>query len=177
MSSSLRDQLIQAGLVTEQQAKRAMQQPRPPRQSRHAPQRPSEQQLALQRAQAEKLKRDQELDRKLKAKAERSARRAQIRQLIEQCRIGPFEHDDYFNFIDDTKVKRIAVDAQSRARLNSGELRIVRLDRGYALVPSASAARIAAIEPSAVIAAGAAAVPAGEDEHYAAFTVPDDLMW
>jgi uncharacterized protein YaiL (DUF2058 family) len=176
MSSSLRDQLIQAGLVTEQQAKRAMQQPRPPRQSRHAPQRPSEQQLALQRAQAQKLQRDQELDRKLKAKAERSARRAQLRQLIEQCRIGPFEHGDYFNFIDDTKVKRIAVDAQSRARLNSGELRIVRLDRGYALVPAASAERIGAIEPSALIAAGAAA-PTGEDEHYAAFTVPDDLMW
>lgn len=181
MSMSLRDQLIQAGLVTEKQAKLASQQPRPPQVSRHKPPPVPEQQLALQRAQAQKAARDQELNRKLKAKAERTARLAQIRQLIEQNRLPPIESDDYYNFIDGTKIKRIAVNALVRAQLNRGELRVVRADNRYALVSAAAAARIGERESSAVIEplAGAAASAAGvgEEGAYGAYVVPDDLTW
>src|ERR1700677_1927135 len=147
MSSSLRDQLIQAGLVSEKQAKLALQQtPRPPQQSRKNP-RISEQQLALQRAQVQKAARDQELNRKQQAKAERTARLAQVRQLIEQNRVPPIEGDDYYNFVDGTRIKRLAVNATVREQLNRGELRIVRCDNRYALVPAAAGERIGEREP------------------------------
>ncbi|HEY2419701.1 MAG TPA: DUF2058 family protein, partial [Steroidobacteraceae bacterium] len=97
MSSSLRDQLIQAGLVTEKQARLASQQGRAPQQSRHQPPRIPEQQLAVQRAQASKAARDQELNRRQQAKAERAAVRAQVRQLVEQNQVPKVESDDYYN--------------------------------------------------------------------------------
>jgi uncharacterized protein len=178
MSMSLRDQLIQAGLVSEKQAKLARQQePRPPQQSRRKPPRIPEHQLAAQRAQAQKAERDQELNRKLKAKAERAAQRAQVRQLVEQNRIAAIESDDYYNFIDGTRIKRIAVNAPVRAQLNRGELRIVRCDNRYALVPPAAAERIAERDASALIAVLEAKPAAGDEAAYGAYVVPDDLMW
>lgn len=181
MSTSLRDQLIQAGLVTEKQARLASQQtPRAPQQSRKNP-RISEQQLALQRAQAQKAARDQELNRKQQAKAERTARVAQVRQLIEQNRIPPIEGEDYYNFVDGTRIKRVAVNAPVREQLNRGELRIVRCDNRYALVPASAGERIAERDPAALIArvadTAAAAGADGHDNVYGAYVVPDDLMW
>jgi len=177
MSTSLRDQLIQAGLVTEKQAKLASQQGRPPQQSRHKPPRIPEHQLAAQRAQASKAARDHELNRKQQDKAERAARRAQVRQLIEQNQVPRIESDDYYNFVDGAKIKRIAVNAPVREQLNRGELRIVRCDNRYALVPAAAAVRIGERDAAAVIAVVASETAVAEDNAYGAYAVPDDLMW
>lgn len=187
MSSSLRDQLIQAGLVTEKQARLATQHARPPQQSRHKPAPVPANQLAAQRAQAQKMLRDQELNRKQQAKAERAARLAQVRQLVAQYRIAPIESDEYYNFVDGTRIKRIAVTAPVREQLQRAELCIVRCDNRYALVPAEAAARIGEREPAALIAqvvgtaaAGAAASAtdaAAAEGGYDAYVVPDDLMW
>lgn len=177
MSTSLRDQLVQAGLVTEKQAKLASQQGRPPQQSRHKPPRIPEHQLAAQRAQASKAARDQELNRKQQDKAERAARRAQVRQLIEQNQVPRIESDDYYNFVDGAKIKRIAVNAPVREQLNRGELRIVRCDNRYALVPAAAAVRIGERDAAAVIAVVVSETAVAEDNAYGAYVVPDDLMW
>jgi uncharacterized protein YaiL (DUF2058 family) len=177
MSSSLRDQLIQAGLVTEKQARLATQHGRPPQQSRNKPPPVPEQQLAVQRVQAQKAARDQELNLRQQAKAERAARRAQVCQLVEQNQLPGIESDDYYNFVDGARIKRIAVNAGIREQLNRGELRIVRCDHRYALVPAAAAARIGERDPAAVIAAAAAETAASDDNLYGAYVVPDDLTW
>lgn len=177
MSSSLRDQLIQAGLVTEKQARLASQQGRPPQQSRHKPPRIPEHQLAAQRAQASKAARDQELNRSQQAKAERAARRAQVRQLVEQNQLPAIASDDYYNFVDGARIKRIAVNTVTREQLNRGELRIARCDNHYALVPAAAAVRIGERDPAAVIAAVAAETAVSDDSIYGAYVVPDDLTW
>jgi uncharacterized protein len=175
---TLRDQLIQAGLVTEKQAKLAsQQQPRPPQQSRRKSAPLSEQQIVLQRSQAAKAARDQELNRKQQAKAERVARRAQVRQLVEQNRLPRVETEDFYNFTDGGKIKRIAVTAPLRAQLQSGELSIARCDGRYELVPSAAALRIAERDASAVMGIPASSVTSAEESAYSAFVVPDDLVW
>jgi uncharacterized protein len=183
MGDSLRDQLIQAGLVSEKQARLASPQPRPVQRSRRRPPEPSEQQRAAQRAQAQKAERDRELNQKLKLKAERAERRAQVRQLVEQYRLPAVETEDYFNFVDGSRIKRIAVDPNIRGQLDRAELRIARCDGRYALVPAAAAERISERDPAAVVAlpgAGAGSddgksgdTPAG----YEAYVIPDDLMW
>jgi uncharacterized protein YaiL (DUF2058 family) len=179
MSMSLRDQLIQAGLVTEKQARAATEHKRAPQVSRKKPAPLSEQQRRLQQAQAEKAARDQALNRKQLEKAERRARRAEIRQLVEQHRIAPVESEDWFNFLDGAKIKRIAVTPGLRQSILSGDLVIVHSDHRYDLVPAAAAARIRERDPSAVIKADAAPeVPASSIEaDYKDFVVPDDLMW
>jgi uncharacterized protein YaiL (DUF2058 family) len=179
MSMSLRDQLIQAGLVSEKQARAATEHKRAPQVSRKKPPPVSEQQRRLQQAQAEKAARDQALNRKQLEKAERRARRAEIRQLVEQHRVAPVESDDWYNFVDGSKIKRMPVTPALRASILSGDLIIVRSDNHYDLVPIAAAERIRERDPSAVIKAESAAPApaAAEDQAYQNFVVPDDLMW
>src|SRR5687768_4929798 len=133
MSSSLRDQLLKAGLVNKTQVKQVKQE------QRHQPKSKKgavpEQNLAVRQTETAKAARDQELNRKQQEKAERKARTAQIRQLIEPNRLPRVESDDYYNFIDKEKVRRIAVNAEMREQIIRGVLVIVRYDGHYAVVP------------------------------------------
>src|SRR5512139_4294160 len=114
MNLSLREQLLKAGLVTEKQAKQAEratgdQRHRQAKGGQRNPAPPPVPAKAAQQALAAKLLRDQELNRKQQEKAERRARAAQLRQLVEQLRVPRPESDDYYNFVDQGKVHRVPV--------------------------------------------------------------------
>ena len=185
MSMSLREQLLQAGLVTEKQVKQAdqsqrHQQKQQPKRGKKAP--APELTPAAKQAQAAKAARDAELNRRQQEKAEAKARTAALRQLIEQHRVPRVESDDYYNFVDGAKIRRIAVDADQRRRILNGDLIIVRCEGRYSLVPADAAARIrerderAVLPPPAATATASADVPAADDP-YKDFVVPDDLTW
>ena len=108
MSMSLRDQLIQAGLGTKKQAKQATPPPKKAP-SRHQPPSISPEKIAAMKAQAAKNARDQELNRKQQEKAAAKARRAEVKQLIEQHRLPPVVSEVYFNFADGNRLARLAV--------------------------------------------------------------------
>jgi uncharacterized protein YaiL (DUF2058 family) len=182
MSMSLRDQLLAAGLGTKKQAKEATQAKRPP--SRHQPPPPlSPQQIAANKELAAKNARDKELNRRQQEKAAAKARRAEIKQLIEQHRVPPVESDEYFNFTDGTRLARLPVTPSLREQIIQGSLLIVRYEGHYALVPREAAARIRERDEHSVVASSpesAAATPAksaAEDDPYKDFVVPDDLVW
>jgi uncharacterized protein YaiL (DUF2058 family) len=177
--------LLQAGLITEKQRKQAEQQQHQQqhRQQHHqkkkAPPPVAEAQRAAQQAQAQKAARDQELSRKQQEKAERKARTAQIRQLVEQNRLPLIESDDRFNFIDRGKVRYVSVDAARRELLNRGEVAIVRYGEHYAVVPAETANRIRERDQTAVVPLNLApqAPEPDQNDPYASFVVPDDLKW
>jgi uncharacterized protein YaiL (DUF2058 family) len=182
MSMSLREQLLAAGLVSKKQAQQAE---KGERQKQHqhvkgqAPAPSEAQKRAAQQAQAAKAARDQELNRQRQEQAERKARAAQIKQLIEENRLPKLETDDYFNFVDRGKVRRMAVDAQRREQLIAGSLSIVRFEGKYDVVLPQIAERIGERDARAVVNLNAAAsetAPA-EDDPYKDFVVPDDLRW
>ena len=181
MTMSLRDQLLKAGLVTEKQVKQAekqqkQQQKHQPRPGKGAP--APEATPAARQALAAKAARDQELNRKRQEKAAAKARVAELRQLIEQHRVPRVESDDYYNFIDGGKVRRIAVDAPLRRRIMQGGLVIVRCEGRYDLVPADAAPRIRERDESAVLppATGTPDEP-DQDDPYKDYVVPDDLTW
>jgi len=184
MSLSLREQLLQAGLVTKKQVEKAEQQARTPQpkhqQSKKKDTQPDPRALAAQKVQAEKAARDQELNRKKQEKAERNARWAQIRQLVTEHRIVRADECELiFNFVDNNAVKRIYVTPTLRDQITRGTLAIVRCDGKYELVPTAIADRIRERETKAVVNMNAtveASAPS-EDDPYADHKVPDDLMW
>lgn len=188
MSMSLRDQLLQAGLVTEKQVRQAEEEKRRQARAEQAkrsgqpkgsqPNRQlSKQQLAAQQAQAAKIARDRELNRKQQEKAERKARIAQVKQLIEQYRVPRVESDDYFNFVDGKMIRRIAVNPELRARIGRGELTIVRCEGTYAFVPNADAERIRALDPNAIVPYNVGPEKVDENDPYKDHPIPDDLMW
>ena len=176
MSMSLRDQLLQAGLVNERQSKEAERQLR--QQQRERQQLPKDKramasraELAAKQAQLAKAARDQELSRRQKEQADKRARHAQIEQLIEQNRLPRAQTDERYNFVDGNKIRRIPADHSVRERLSRGEIAIVRRNGGYELVPAETAARIRERDERTVIGCGVA--------HDAVTTdgVPEDLMW
>lgn len=187
MSMSLREQLLKAGLVTEKQARQAeKQQYQPSKQKRSKKAPPPELTPAAKQAQAAKAARDQELNRRQQEKAAAKARIAELKQLIEQHRLPRVETDDFYNFIVDGKIRRIAVDGPLRERLVRGELAIVRCDGHYDLVPRPALDRIRERDPAAVVhlveraepsGAGGTAGASDPEDPYKDFVVPDDLTW
>jgi uncharacterized protein YaiL (DUF2058 family) len=183
-SLSLRDQLLQAGLVNEEQVKNAERQAQrqqyqgqkhQPRAQRNGP---TAQEIAAKKQAEAKAVRDQELNRKQLEKAQRKALYAQIRELVTQNRIARPDVEETYNFIDGGKVRRIRADAALRERITRGELMLVRCEGRYELVLPVIAEKIRERDARAVVAQGqAAATPEVIDEAYKDFVVPDDLMW
>lgn len=176
MSLSLREQLLAAGLVTQKQARQSERQQRQER--KRDSQEPTARPSAAAQAQAAKAVRDQELNRQREEKAARKARRAEIRQLVEQHRIPRIESDDYFNFVDRGKIHYFAVNPQIREKLTRGELAIARHNGFYALVPQAIADRIRERDAAMLVPLEPTHESSPtEDDPYKDFVVPDDLKW
>ena len=185
MSMSLREQLLAAGLGTKKQARQADQQQKQQQHqvAKNRALREEQEKRAAEaraKAQTEKAARDAELNRKRQENAERKEKWAQIKQMIEQHRLPKPESDEYFNFIDRGKVRRITADAPLRERLVSGAVMIVRCEGHYDLVLPEVADRIRERDERAVVKLNAqdqeGSAPK-EDDPYKDFVVPDDLMW
>jgi len=182
MSLSLRDQLLQAGLIDEKQAKAAnKQQHHQRRDQAKNPAAVDPRKIAAEKAAAAKAARDAELNRVQREKAEQKARRAQVKQLIEQNKLPKVDSELLYNFVDGKdgkRIRRIPVTPAMRDQLSAGALAIVRCDGRYEVVPSAIAERIKERDAHAVIPQRTAE-PAAVDENdpYKDFVVPDDLMW
>jgi uncharacterized protein YaiL (DUF2058 family) len=182
MSLSLRDQLLKAGLVSEQQVQRAerdqrQQQFKAPRDKRRPPPGPTPAQLAAQKAAAEKLARDAEANRRKQEKLERRAKHAEIRQLVAAHQLPRVETEDFYNFQDGPQIRRIEVTPELRERLVAGQLAIVRCDGRYAFVPAAIGEAIGARVPRALQHLNRPDAQPAADDPYKDFAVPDDLMW
>ncbi|WP_419708927.1 DUF2058 domain-containing protein [Pseudomonas sp. NFX224] len=180
MSISLRDQLLKAGLVNQKQAKQVSKDKQKQQRLAHKGQieLDDSQQRAAQEAMAEKVKRDQELNRQQKEKAEAKARVAQIKQLIEATRLPKLTTEDYYNFVDDKKVKRLSVNALMRNKLSNGSLAIVHHGGGYEVIPREAALKIQERDPQRIVQMNVKTEEVSvEDDPYAAYQIPDDLMW
>jgi hypothetical protein len=179
MALSLRDQLLKAGLVNEKQAKQAGKQQQKQQRLVHKGQveKDESQKLAAQQAIAEKAARDQELNRQQQEKVEQKARAAQIKQLIEVSRLPKLTTEDYYNFVDDKKVKRLSVNTLMRNKLSSGSLAIVRHGGGYEVIPREAALKIQERDAQRVVLLNTPTEAPDADDPYAAYQVPDDLMW
>ena len=100
---------------------------------------------------AEKVKRDQELNRQQQEKAEQKARAAQVKQLIEASRLPKLTTEDYFNFVDDKKVKRLSVNSLMRSKLSNGSLAIVHHGGSYEVIPREAALKVQERDPRRIV--------------------------
>lgn len=182
MSLSLRDQLLKAGLVTEQQVQRVernqrQQQFRAPRDKNRPPPAPTPAQLAAQKAAAEKAARDAEANRRKQEKLERRAHYAQIKQLVAAHQVPRVETEDFYNFQDGAQIRRIEVTPALREQLVTGALAIVRCEGRFAFVPAAVGEQIGTRVPKALLHLCRPDAQPAADDPYRDHVVPDDLMW
>jgi len=175
MANSLQEQLLKAGLVTEQRLKQAKTSKRKQRRKVGDEQAAAERRQAEQ-ARADKQRRDRELNRQREEEARQRAREHALRQLIHEHRISRDGGDVAYNFTDGSTLKRLHVSAEQHKGLVDGKLAIVRQDAFYELVSAETAARVAERDASLVLVLNKPGDDEPEDE-YADYKVPDDLMW
>ncbi len=176
---SLQEQLLKAGLVDKNKAKRASQDKSKQKkvERRTGKQSVDEARVAALDAQQKNIERTRELNAQRDAAANQKAIMAQIVQMVQQSRQDKGSGDIAYNFTYGTKIERLFVSAAVRAQLVAGRLVIVRLGDATELVPRIVADKIAERDPSLVVRVNKTSTEVDKDDPYAAYQIPDDLMW
>jgi len=180
MSSSLREQFLKAGLVSEKQVKEVKKQQYDAKSSLPKNKQPqvSEAKLAAAAAAEQKAERDRQLNKKRQDAEARKALAAQIRQIIEANRQPKGEDDVAYNFTRDNVLKRIYVSADVHKLITNGTLAIVAMGKVYELVTPDVVEKIRQRDPTVFVFRNEASTPApAADDPYANYQIPDDLIW
>lgn len=178
MSNAFKEQLLKAGLADPKKLKAAKKQQHQQRvQAGKSQKVVNEATLLAEQRRQEQVARDQELNRQKQEQLQKKAIAAQVKQLIEQNTIEA-KGDVAFNFTDGKLIKRLYVNNKLHSELTRGLLAIARQGEVYVLVPSAIAEKIAQRQPESIIVQhNRQEQQVDEEDPYAAYQIPDDLMW
>ena len=177
---SLQDQLLKSGLASDAKAKqvKAEKRKQTKQQRNNGVEIVDEVKLGLEQVRQQQAERDRELNQLRKQAEEQKALAAQIRQIVELNRIAKDDNGIVYQFNDDNKVKVVYVAEKVREALINGRAGIVRLDSGYEIVPAEIARKIQDRNAACVVVLNQDTqdIPAADDP-YAAYQIPDDLIW
>jgi len=181
MGNTLFDQLKKTGLVDKNKANKIKQDKYKNKKQKKkggASQQLDESKLLAKKTLAENTERDRKINLQKKEQADQKAIAAQIRQLIETHSVQDQDGEITYNFTDMGMVKHIYVSEQGYKLLMSGRLAIAKLAGGYELVPKPVAEKIKQRDADSIITAEHnTEVKLDEDDPYADYAIPDDLMW
>lgn len=177
--ASLQEQFLKAGLVDKKKVKQANQEKSQQKkiERRTGTQTVDEVRLAALETQRKNAERARELNAQRDAAATQKAIQAQIVQMVQQNRQGKGGGDIAYNFTHDNKIKRLYVSAAVQAHLVAGRLVIVCLGESIELLPKVIADKIAERDASLVVRVNKTSTEVDADDPYAAYQIPDDLMW
>jgi len=177
MSNSLKDQLLKAGLVKKKDVKKQPKK-KAPQVAKKNRKKPSENTLRTQRQMLDKAKKDKKLNEQKRIEAEKKALFAQIKQLVNGSKVDRKDGEKTYNFTFGKKVKTIYVTDDQHAQLSKDQLVIIHLDNDvFELVPKVVATKISERDAARVVLNEQADSTPKEDDPYADYEIPDDLMW
>jgi len=181
MGNTLFDQLKNTGLVNKNKANKIKQDKyknKKQKQKSGTAKPVDESTLLAQKARAESAERDRQINLQHKEQADRKAIAAQIRQLIERHSVQDQDGDITYNFTDAGVIQHIYVSEQGYKLLMADRLAIAKLAESYKLVPQAVAEKIKQRDPESIITDEHDSESVlDEDDPYADYEIPDDLMW
>lgn len=178
VKNALQAQLLKAGLVDNKKAKKLTKQAQHEQRTGHNDD--AQIKAEIERAKQEKLAKDQALDSEKQRILEQKALKASIIQMIKQHKVGQTEGDVAYQFIDENKIKKIYINQQIYNALVSGSLVIAKDQESYAFLPKALADKIdQKMQGFVLINKNTEKNDQATDEEdpYAAYVIPDDLMW
>ncbi|KAJ9430007.1 DUF2058 domain-containing protein [Pantoea sp. YR343] len=175
---TLQEQMLKAGLVSSKKMDKVQRTAKKSRvQAREARE-------AVEENKKAQLERDKQLSEQQKQATLAKEYKAQVKQLIEMNKIDISKGNIGFNFTDNNLIKKIDVDKLTQTQLVNGRLAIARLnvdsngESQYAIIPASVADKIAQRDTSSIVLNSALSQEEqDEDDPYADFKVPDDLMW
>jgi len=180
MNNPFQEQLLKAGVVSKQQVQKVQQEKNKKKKQQRSKKQKTvdEATLKAQRAAEEKARRDRELNRRKEEQARGRAISAEIDQLIRQNRIERDENCEIaYNFEHQKKVKQIYINVDMKQQIVQGKLGIARIEGRYELVPLAVAEKIQQRNEKRVVLFKEEETAVDENDPYADYKVPDDLIW
>jgi uncharacterized protein YaiL (DUF2058 family) len=169
---TLQEQMLKAGLVSEKKLKKAKKGAKKSRvQAREV-------KAAVEEKKQQQIERDKELNEQNNQQRIKREIQVQIKQLISMNKIELNSGEIKYNFTDGTIVKSLYMNDLIRNQLIKGILAIARDGEGYAVIPSSVANKVAQRDAEFIIDQKVQEPDTiAEDDPYADFVVPDDLMW
>lgn len=184
--ASLQDQLLKAGLTTKQKTRQANSDKRKKNKQKRSG-------VAIEVSLQEKVKADllKEKEAKLTKDAELNnakkaalaAKELQLRlfQILEHHQLTQGNGEAEYNYTFNNKVKKLYVDEPTHKALVNGRLALCGLDETTYIVTSETAEKLAKLDANIVLVKNERTVAnessVVEDDPYAEFQIPDDLMW
>lgn len=178
MAKSLQEQLRQAGLANQKQMVKA----RKAKNTKEKMQRKGatvvdEAAELVKQRETEHLERDRALNLEKNQMAEARSVQAQIRQIVELNAIGE-RGDIEYRFDHAGVIKTLLLTQEHRNALIRGALAIVGQDDQLSVVPAQAAQKIAERDDRWLVLLNQRDETSDtDDDEYAGFEVPDDLMW
>ena len=178
VKNALQAQLLKAGLVDNKKAKKLSKQA--VHEQRTGQSDEAELKAKIAQDQQEKLEKDQALDLEKKRLLQGKELKAAIIQMINQHKIRDIDGEVSYQFIDESKVKKIYLNQQIYNALVSGSLVVAKESDSYAILPKALAEKIEQKMTGFILLNQQSeqnTQMTDEEDPYAAYVIPDDLMW
>lgn len=183
--SSLADQLLKSGLVSKQKVKTAQSEKRKKQKQKKkkGTVEKTQVQLDIEQAAAAQREKDNALNAQRKAELEQKELQARVKQIIQGNAIKDIDGELEFKFTFDNVIKSLWVSDKIQKDLVKGILAICISEQKFFVVLDQVAQRLNDIAPEAVVLLNEKAIKAAdesvaeEEDPYAGYEIPDDLMW
>jgi uncharacterized protein YaiL (DUF2058 family) len=169
---TLQEQMLQAGLVNKKKLQKTK------KGSKKSRDLAKEVKASVEQSKQAQQERAKELNQQQKEQKLSKEIKAQIKQLIQMNKIEQKPSDLKYNFTDGNVIKFLYVEPLIREQLVKGILAVARFEDTHVVIPNSVAKRIQMRDETVIIENKTAEedIPA-EDDPYADYVVPDDLMW
>ena len=182
--ASLQDQLLKAGLTTKQKTRQANADKRKKnKQKRSGVQHDATLQETVKqdlvKAKTEKQEKDNALNAQKKQQLVIKEQGLRIKQILVHHQIKNVSGDNEYNYTFDNKIKKLSLDSVTHKALVNGRLSLCGLDETSYLVTRETAEKLAELDPTVVLVQNDKMVDEQVDNEdpYADYQIPDDLMW
>jgi len=182
--ASLQDQLLNAGLTTKQKTRQANSDKRKKNKQQRSGvqhdvslQEQIKQDLA--KAKAKKQEKDNALNDLKKEQLADKEKKLRIKQILTHHQIKHVDGDHEYNYTFDSKIKKLSLDLVTHKALVNGRLSLCGLDDFTYIVTRETADKLAELDAQVVLVQNDKLVDeqVDEDDPYADYQIPDDLMW
>ncbi|MBL4911522.1 MAG: DUF2058 domain-containing protein [Alteromonadaceae bacterium] len=182
--ASLQEQLLKAGLTTKQKTRQANADKRKKNKQKrsgvqHEATLQEQVKQDLAKKKTEKAAKDTALNAEKKQQLVAKEQHLRIKQILEHHQLSNVNGESEYNYTFAAKIKKLCVDAITHKALVNGRLALCGWDELTYIVTAETAAKLAELDASVILVQNnkVASEQLDEDDPYADYQIPDDLMW
>jgi len=182
--ASLQEQLLKTGLTTKQKTRQANVDKRKKNKQKrsgvqHGASLQEQIQQDLAKAKTDKKTKDNVLNKLKQQELADKEQILRIKQILTHHQIKNVAGDNDYNYTFNTIIKKLPLDAVTHKALVNGRLALCGLDEVSYLVTRETAEKLSELDKSVVLVQNDQALDEqiDEDDPYADYQIPDDMMW